>query len=226
MADLTPNPELLRSLGRLARGLSCLFWGLPLTLLVSVPSAQAHWFGRMGALPPVLATGLLLFGTWQLGFFQTQERVWMAAHNRAQLMALVNLGLSPFLFWFNQAPQVPYFQYAALAFHLGALVYLVLLNNMLERLGAMLPDQTLRAETSLFASVNRWLIFVLILLAVPVLMGVRLPISVARYPILSIVAQYPLWFVLPFVLIALALTMALLWKTKEVILHSVFGGEH
>jgi len=150
----------------------------------------------------------------------------MTAHGRALAVALINLGLSPFLYWFNQSPEIAYFQYAALLFHLGALAYLVLLNSVLERLGAMLPDQTLRAETSLFASINRGLIVVLLVAVSLYFMGVRLPFLAGRYPFLDVIAQYPLWFVLPLVLIALALTMALLWKTKEVILHSVFGGEH
>ena len=36
-----PNPQLLRSLGKLARGLSALFWGLPATLLISAETARA-----------------------------------------------------------------------------------------------------------------------------------------------------------------------------------------
>ena len=34
MPDLAPNADLLRSLGRLARGVSALFWGLPAALIV------------------------------------------------------------------------------------------------------------------------------------------------------------------------------------------------
>ena len=34
MPEAPPNPELMRSLGQLVRGLSALFWGLPLTLVV------------------------------------------------------------------------------------------------------------------------------------------------------------------------------------------------
>ena len=38
MPDPAPNVELLRSLGRLVRGLSALFWGLPLALIVCLPN--------------------------------------------------------------------------------------------------------------------------------------------------------------------------------------------
>lgn len=38
-----PNPELLRSLGQLSRGLSAVFWGLPLALVVCVQTAKGDW---------------------------------------------------------------------------------------------------------------------------------------------------------------------------------------
>lgn len=225
MADSTPNPELLHSLRRLARGLTCLFWGLPLTLLVCVRGVQTDLLGRMGVVPPVLATGLLLFGTWQLGSFQRQERIWIAAHGRAQLLALLNLGLAPFLYWFNQVPGNEYFALAALLFNLGGLMFLTTVNSLLERLGAMLPDETLRAETRLFTVVNRWLILVSLVLAILFFIAIRSPDIVSQFPhALETIAQNRSLLIMPFILIALAMTMALLWKTKEVILESVFGG--
>lgn len=227
MAETAPNPELLRSLRKLASGLVCLFWGLPLTLLVCVRGVQTDLLGRMGIVPPLLATGLLLFGTWQLGAFQRQERIWVAAQNRAQLLATLNLGLSPFIYWFSQVSGNEYFAFAALLFQLGSLMFLTTVNTLLERLGAMLPDETLRAETRLFTAVNRWLIMILLVLAVLFFVGIRSPDMASRFPhLLEIIAQNRMLFTLPFVLIALAMTMALLWKTKEVILESVFSGGH
>ncbi len=227
MAESNPNPELLPSLRRLARGLSCLFWGLPLALLVCARGVQTDLLERMGIVPPLLATGLLLFGTWQLGSFQRQERIWVAAQGRAHLIALFNVGLSPFLYWFNQVPGNEYFAFAALLFNLGGLMFLTMVNAMLERLGAMLPDETLRAETRLFTAVNRWLILILLVLATAFFVAIRSPEIVSRFPhLLELVAQNHPLFVLPFILLALAMTMALLWKTKEVILESVFSGGH
>ena len=225
MAETNPNPELLPSLRRLARGLSCLFWGLPLALLASVHGTQSGWFGRFGFFPPVLATGLLCFGTWQLGSFQRQERIWVAAQGRAQLLALFNFGLSPFLYWSSQMPGNEYFALATLLFNLGGLSFLIAVNSLLERLGAMLPDETLRAETRLFTAINRWLILGLLALAALILIALRFPDSLSRFPhLLEVIAPNRMIFTLPFLLIALAMTMALLWKTKEVILADVFSG--
>src|SRR5437762_14144211 len=102
MSDPVSNPELLRSLGQLVRGLSALFWGMPLALIVCTGTATGGWFNTFGEfafLPASAATGLLLFGLWQLGAFQSQERPWRHALDRARLFALINFMLSPFLYW-------------------------------------------------------------------------------------------------------------------------------
>jgi hypothetical protein len=101
MPDPAPNAELLRSLGRLARGLSALFWGLPTLLIVSVRTARAEWLAPWAMVPILALDGLLLIGLWQMSSFQKQERPWRAALDRAKLLGLVNLGLGPFLYWWK-----------------------------------------------------------------------------------------------------------------------------
>src|ERR1043166_8424362 len=108
MSESPPTPELLRSLGRLARGLSILFWGLPLALLVCVVTAREDFFRALNIAPPVIASGWLLYGLMQIGVFQKQERIWRAALDRAKFLALVNIGLSPFLYWWNRVPNQPF----------------------------------------------------------------------------------------------------------------------
>jgi len=85
----SPNAELLRSLGQLARGLSALFWGLPAALIVCAETARASWLKPLEIVPPLVATGLLLYGLWQMGRFQKQERPWRSALDRAKLLGLV-----------------------------------------------------------------------------------------------------------------------------------------
>ena len=56
--------ELLRALGQLVRGLSALFWGLPVALFIDVETARTDWFGFLGDaafVPAVLAGGPLYF---------------------------------------------------------------------------------------------------------------------------------------------------------------------
>src|SRR5215211_2851688 len=91
------KPELLPSLGRLVRGLSTLFWGLPIALVICVQTAKADWLRPLGVVAPLLVTGLLVYALILLATFQSQERVWMTALHRAKALALINVGLAPFL---------------------------------------------------------------------------------------------------------------------------------
>jgi len=233
MPEPPPNAELLRSLGRLVRGLSALFWGLPIALIVCVWTANPRWWRSLGAIPPLVSTGLLVYGLWQLGGFQRQERIWRAALDRARILSLINFGLSPFLYWHGQFPDNRFFTIAMIVLAFSAVFFVGSLNLVLQRLGAMLPDEALRIEIKQFTALN------LKLLAATLFCGLI-------YFLTEVFQRMPVWLdlllvdidrsgfgfvirvVLPlalFILLPLAMTMALLWKTKEVILDNVFGAE-
>ena len=103
-------------------------------------------------------------------------------------------------------------------------MFLGSLNLVLRRLGAMLPDEGLRLESRQFTSLNLNLVFVTFVLAL-------LYVGLGQFSTLpfwlgmavSVVERGSLWFLILLILLPLAMTMALLWKTKEVILESVFG---
>ena len=219
-----PNPQLLRSLGKLARGLSALFWGLPAALLIGAETARADWLKPLGFLPALAVNALLVYGLWQMGDFQKQERPWRHALDRAQLLALVIFGLSPFIYWHNKLPEQTFFTYAVMVLELAGVLFLFNLNLVLKRLGAMLPDETLRHETRQFTALNRWLLTALIFFGVAyvvLLQDPRLPAAFGA--LFGWLQDFGLWGLTLFALLPLAMTMALLWKTKEVILDSVFG---
>lgn len=230
MPDTPPNPELLRALGRLVRGLSAIFWGLPAALVVCVGTAAKGWFGSVGILPPLITTGMILFGLWQIGSFQKQERPWRSALDRTRFLGLVNTGLSPFVYFWNQAPSTHWFSVCVFGLALSGLVFLFNLNLLVARLGAMLPDETLRQETRQLSGINRVLLIIPILLftvyvlliqrflrdrVLPASLGMVLDLLDTRWPLLLV----------PFVVLPLAVTMALVWKIKEVILESVFAAK-
>jgi hypothetical protein len=231
MPEPPPNAELLPALGRLVRGLSALFWGLPIALLTCFYTAKADTLKSYGIVPPLVSTGLLVFGVWQLSAFQKQERVWRAALDRAQILALMNFGLSPFLFWCNKAPTQVFFWIMTVAFTFSALAFLASLNLLLQRLGAMLPDEGLRLETRQFTALNLNLLLATFLISLAYFAATHLGMSqLQKFPFwLSLLGEIidrgSLWFLILLVLLPLAMTMALLWKTKEVILESVFKSE-
>ena len=219
--------ELMRSLGRLIRGLSAIFWGLPLALVVSMQTVFRPWLnvlGPFGCVVPALIQGILCYGLWLMSGFQKQERIWVLAVDRAQVLAVVNVGLAPFLYWHQRLPEVPLFSAAVGLFAISSLFFLVNLNQVLRRLAALLPDETVRTETAVFTSLNG-AFFVLLPL---VLTGYVVLARLAEVPplvrrILEILEPIQFWLVLLLALLPIAITMSLTWKIKEVLLASVFG---
>jgi hypothetical protein len=226
MPDSVPNAELLRSLGRLVRGLSALFWGLPIALIVCFHTAKAESLKSFGIAPPMVSTALLVYGLWQLGDFQKQERVWRTALDRALILSLINFGLSPFLYWWNKVPSSTFFLISVIFMAVSGLLFLASLNVVLQRLGAMLPDEALRIEIRQFTALNLNLLLATLILAIAYVGLARfdnIPYWLAL--VFSVVERGSVWFLILMVLLPLAMTMALLWKTKEVILENVFGAE-
>jgi hypothetical protein len=244
---MKPTP-LLPSLARVVRGLSALFWGLPLALLAGVKTAMGDsWrmFGvwgtpagrfpgvagvlvdaAMAALPGLIALGLLGYGLQLLRRFQPQERIWTGAIERASLFNLLLLGLLPFAHWWNVRPEHPFFVQSLGLLVVAAIAYMLALNAVLSRLAAMLPDEVFRSDTRLFTRVNRYLIGLLtgllVLEQVAGLVPGRVPLLLHVY--LADLADSRNWLFTMLALLPLALTMTLLWKAKEAILASVFRG--
>lgn len=224
MSDTPPNPELLRALGKLVRGLSALFWGVPAALIVCFGTAVFGWFRVLSIAPVLATTGMLLYGLWQLGAFQRQERPWRLALDRARLVGLINFGLSPFLYWWYRIPENPFFTIVVGLLAVTGLLFLFNLNLVIGRLGEMLPDETLRHETRQFTSLNRiLLVALLIVVSVYIFLqqmpGLPMPLLI----LLASLQRFSQSTVLLLVLLPISMTMALLWKTKEVILDSVFN---
>lgn len=224
MPDPAPNADLLSSLGRLVRGLSALFWGLPLGLILCVQTAKGEWFEKFGIVPPLLATVLLVYGLMLLGHFQKQERVWLTALDRAKVFGLINVGFAPFLYWWSRMPSQPFYNSVIELMVLSGLLFLFALNPVLGRLAAMLPDENLRLETKLFTRINRYLILLTLALLVAYFVLARIhQLPPLLINLLFLLERTGLWPVLILVLLPVAMTMALLWKTKESILTSIFG---
>jgi hypothetical protein len=227
MSDTVAKAELMRSLRRLVRGLSALFWGLPLTLLVCVRTSIGEWLRPLGMLPPVLTTVLLLYGLYQLGYFQKQERVWIHSLDRAKALGVVNVGLSPFVYWWGQLPHVQFYLLGVGVLTLSGVLFLFNLNFVLQRLAAMLPDETLRMETRFFTSFNLYLLLALVMLMAAYVILQQfdgLP-PVVDQLVRALDNNGREWLLIFLILLPLALTMTLIWKIKEVVLASVFEAE-
>jgi hypothetical protein len=197
-----------------------------MSLVICVETAKTDWLKSFGLVPALVTTGLLIFGLWQMSDFRKQERPWRNALDRAKLLGLVNFGLCPFLYWHNRMPRETFFTAAVFVLVLSAVLFLFNLNVVLKQLGAMLPDETLRHETVLFTGLNRWLLAFLLLLGIAyavLLHASQIPLA---FGILVVwLNRLGLWLLTFFALLPLAMTMALIWKTKETILDSVFDAK-
>lgn len=220
------NADLLPSLRHLVRGLTAVFWGLPSTLLVCVLMAVAEFPRALGCVPPMITTGLLLFGICELMRFQPQERDWQRALERAQLLALVNFGLSPFVYFWSRQPSEAYYFQTVIAFAFTSVLFLYLLNLVLQRLAAMLPDETLRSDTLFFTRLNLTLMVTgLVLIGGYYLLAElkTLPQAIIEALDLAQAARIRFALVVVLVLLPISMTMSLVWKTRDVVLGSVFG---
>jgi hypothetical protein len=225
MSNSPPNPELLQALGRLVRGLALLFWGVPLALVICVQTTHTDYLRMFGIIPPILSTGLLLYGLGLLGYFRKEERVWTIALERARIFALLNVGLAPFLFWWSKIPGNSFYTIMSQLMACSGLVFLFTLNEVLRRLTAMLPDATLRQETLMFTRINAALLalsFAVLAFCFATFHLKWQPAAGTAWSVLIDRASH--WGVLFLVLVATALTMTMLWKAKEAIFSSVFGG--
>jgi hypothetical protein len=227
MDEIAPQDELLRALGKLVRGLSALFWGLPITLLICVRTALSDRLRHIEIFPPILAMCLLYYGLLLLGDFQKQERVWRSALDRAKFVAVVNISLAPFIYWWNQIPSVTFYTFALYALMLSGLVFVFNLNHVLQRLAAMLPDETLRMETRLFGAMNlNLLCSILALVAIYAILQQINSLPVFLIQFLRILDVSRNWLLVFMILLPIAMTMTLIWKAKEVIFASVFTHRH
>ena len=139
---------------------------------------------------------------------------------------MINLGLSPFLYWWNKLPSNPFYGSMIEVLVLSSLFFLFALNPVLYRLTAMLPDETLRTEARLFTTLNRYLLLGtgVLLVAYFILARIhQLPHQLLN--LLFVMDKLVLWMVLSLLLLPVAVTMALIWKIKEIILASVFGAD-
>ncbi len=199
-----------------------MFWGLPVTLIVCFHAARAESLRGFGVAPPVICMAWLLYGVWQCTSFQKQERIWRHALDRTLLVASIDLGLSPFLYWWNRFPENLFFLCSAALLAIVALLFLVSLNLLLRRLGAMLPDEGLRVEIRQFTSINLGLLGALAGLSSLAILLWNSDRFLNLWWLHVVLEQDSLFMLVPLLLLPLAMTMALLWKTKEVILESVF----
>jgi hypothetical protein len=224
---------LLKGLGAVVRGLSVLVWALPLALAIivwtvsrvgsSMPTPFSNLLLSLGVAPSLGVTALMWFGAWQVGRFQPAIPGWQRCMDRARGLGLLLIGFSPFLYWWSRRPDILYFKISAAALILFGLLFMAQLNAVLRRLTAMLPDQALREETASMAKLNYALLAILGALQVVFFAFDRATFDTLTTWVSRQYLAFSQLLVLLFMVIPIAITIALMWKIKETILEGVFS---
>jgi hypothetical protein len=238
----TLHPGLMPSLRQLVRGLELLFWALPFVLLVCVQEILAPVWESWGVMPLLLSTVILWFGSSRLRHFQPQERIWQGAVKITEMLALLMMGLSPFLHWIQVLPELSasgysvgqkHIIYSTIIFCTASIMFLLNLNHVLTRLGAMLPDPILRADIKLFVTLN-FILFLPLLLAMWccrlsdglfIALQQRAPGMAGSIGSATSLEHLLKASVIWIATLIIATTMAMLWKVKESVLNGVFSLE-
>ncbi|MGE3312290.1 MAG: hypothetical protein AB7O66_20180 [Limisphaerales bacterium] len=222
VGEVGDDPRL--GLAGVLRGLSALFWSLPLALM----AFSRHFLAIIPTLYdlvlPTAATGLALYGLIRMGSYQRSERIWQTSLHRSRLVGLLVVGLSPFLFLWGRMPSEDFFARAVALLLALALVFLVTLLDTLERLAAMMPDDTVRGDARMFRGLTAYVVAVLAGVSVTLywrMLPVRLSefLEIPRQP-LGLGRQAIL---LLLVLVPVAMAMAVTWKLKEVVFAAMIG---
>lgn len=174
---------------------------------------------------PTVSCAVVWYGLRQLAHFQPQERVWTRAVLRAELFVVSMVFLSPFTGWWSRRPDVPFFAQSVVVLMLVSLGFLLTLNGVLQRLAALLPDETLRSDMRLFTRLNSGLVsgllaLVLVWLVCWALPGIPAPLART----LATLDQARAALIVTLGLLPVALTMTLVWKAKEAIVSDIYRG--
>jgi hypothetical protein len=164
VADISPPKLSGLDLVRLSQGFSCVFWGLPVSLLFCVqflltetvvlsPEMRASLAGLHFSLF-VAALVVVCFGAWRLGrvrVFGARWRRWSAA---ALCCALLCLYFTPFLYWWQAQPEEWLYTVNVFGQVLAVIALLIVLNLLCIELGRFLGDRSLVRESQVFLGLN------------------------------------------------------------------------
>jgi hypothetical protein len=215
-AGRKPNVSVLpEQLLYLSRGFSCIFWSIPLGLILFavVPSIQFSPYFR---LPSVLVGLITAYcGLVLLRRASPITARWTKLINRSLTATFFQLYLAPFMYWWLQKPDIPYYFYNTLVFYLITAWGLFLVNQLTGEAGRALHVESLELESYLF----RWaaLLFMLVPLVVILILAVYTAFRLESRIWIEMVhvgQLIPRWIFIP-LLLPFTLTMAMAWKAKE-----------
>ena len=195
---------------RMARGFSCFFWGIPLSLLLFSGAMDVRIFSFVRMPAYVLGIFVAYIGTV---FFQRAgplSHSWTLQVRRMLFLLLVEVYLAPFVYWWRQMPHVLYFRANMAVLVLCTAGALFLLNRLAGEACHLLRDGAFFTETQIAA----W--FSAGFMLTPFFYMLYAAVRAALHPEggFLLVLDAPLWVYL-LALLPFTITMAVAWKMKE-----------
>ena len=132
---------------RVARGFSCIFWGIPLSLLLFSGKLDIRLFSFVRMPAYVLGIFLAYIGTVFLQRAGALSDMWTRRVRQALFLLLVEVYLAPFVYWWRQMPHVPYFTANMAGLVLCTTWGLFVVNRLAGEVCKLLHDRTFFIET-------------------------------------------------------------------------------
>jgi hypothetical protein len=199
---------------RIARGFTGIFWGMLLGLLLFSKALRLQW--NHIPIPSYILGVLLVFaGMLSLHTVSSLPGSWRRHVRMALVVLLLHAYFAPFVYWWQQIPDVSYFMLNVMILLFCSMWLLLLLNQLVLELSRALENNSLRMEAELCG----WSVVFLLLLpyvffvVYPTVAALRHDSSVF-FELAQLIQRLPRWLLI-LSLLPFTLTMAVCWKTKE-----------
>ena len=193
-----------------ARGFSCIFWGIPVSLLLYSGALDIRLFSFLRMPAYVLGILITYIGVVFLQRAGPLSDRWRRIVRQLIVLLLVEVYLAPFVYWWRQMPQVLYFAANMAGLILCTTWVLFAINRLAGEVCKLLRDRTFLIETQ----VASWLAAAFTL--TPVAYALYAAVRTVLQPDAGFffVFELPPW-ITAVVLLPFTITMAVSWKVKE-----------
>ncbi len=209
----------------LGRGLSQVFWGLALAIVLLIGQAWIDLFQQRYRIPAYVAGAVLaLWGLWRMRDAGVLTSRWRARLRGAIACAALLVYFAPFTAWWKAMPGVPLYALNLVAFLLAGMILLLLVNLLAADVFARLEARGARVEAWLAAA------GVAIMMMAPLLIGAVFSwFGALRYgadfapELAAIVSRVPA-FLVPVLLLPCSLSLVCVWKARTLCYHRIWRG--
>lgn len=215
------SPPSPRCLLQIARGFSCSFWGIPLSLLLFFGAVDVDIMERVRLPAYILGVLLVYIGFIFLHRSKPVTRRWKTWAGQGLILSFILVYFSPFVYWWSHRPFTGFYVGNMLALVACATWLMFSVNRLAAEVGMALQDRTFAIEADLcgWSTVG--------LMMIPLLITTGLTLYYAGVAQLdwitewvSVQSEMPVWLYF-FFLIPITLTMTSAWKAKECCIRAI-----